>query len=568
MSNVQSKQSTKILIVGGGPTGLFASILLSKYQIPHVLIEERPSTLQAPAAHVVNTRTMEIFRQAGLDVNELYALNTHPRATLVSWNSRLENSAIGVFDMTGNREALMAQSRYSREHTTNISQHRLEAFLKRHAEKSEFAEICYATQWVGFCQGDNQKSKVFAADGSEFELSHDFVIAADGASSSVARALNIRKVGPDAIATLLNLTCEVDVSSVTGEECTLLHWLLEPSVQGTVIVHDPKALSVYMRPLATPYESIEDYDEARCDSLLKEVFGNQPYKIRHKGVWKMTAQVADSFRKGSVFLAGDAIHRFPPTGGLGLNTGVGDVHNLVWKLAAVLNNKLDSTTENALLDSYEIERRPVAQRNSDVSKRNNDKMVEVIVALGLDPSKARGLAKIMSSWIVKRLPSRLRIGVYKLLVRPARQILSKAEGDDDRGRGIRSRVAAAIANQEEHFSSMGLDLGYVYREGCAVSSESTLTPDSEVSRYVETTGVGARLPHRQLANGERLEDKLDYRAFTFLHGAETKLPALDTFGVGVNTVKLDPGVFQEVSSTDWILVRPDGHVMSSSLTKF
>ena len=550
------------MVVGGGPTGLLASILLSVHKIPHVLVEQRPGTLQAPAAHVVNTRTMEIYRQAGIDVAELCALNTHPHAHLVSWKSRLESDPIGVFDASGNRDALIAAGQVSREHTTNISQHLLEAYLKRHAEQSEFADIRFGVEWLGFEDPDRQTSRVRCSDGSEQIIAYQYMFAADGAGSPVARTLGIRKVGPDAIATFLNLTCEVDLAEAAGEEEALLYWLLNPEVQGTIIVHDPHKLAVYMRPLAVPYESAEDYDEDRCDRLLKEVFGEAPYKIKHKGIWKMTAQVAERFREGPVFLMGDSIHRFPPTGGLGLNTGVGDVHNLVWKVAAALHGSLDAHRTEELLASYELERRPVAQRNCDVSKRNNEKMIEVIQALGLDPSKADLLAKIMNSGVVKVLPEGLQATIYTLLTRPVRRLLNAAEQTDQEGDAIRARVAEAIANQEEHFSSLGLDLGYVYREGAGVSEDAAATVGSEVSSYTETFAPGARLPHRQLAAGDSLHDRLDYLGFTLIRRGTENTAEVESFGLPLKEVGLgqdEPGL----GGQNWLLVRPDGHVMAA-----
>ena len=563
---------TSVLVVGGGPTGLLASILLSCHKIPHVLVEKRSETVNAPAAHVVNTRPMEIYRQAGINVEALYALNAHPSAQFVTWKSRLEDDALGVFDMAENRDALLAQSKHSGEHTTNISQHLLEAYLKTHAESSAFADIRFGVEWQGFADADKQTSRLRDQAGNEFTIGYQFMLAADGAGSPIARALNIKKVGPDAIATFLNLTCEVDVAKVAGEEGSLLFWLLDPDVQGTVIVHDPHGLAVYMRPLAVPYESVEDYDDARCNQLLQQVFGDQPYKVRHKGVWKMTAQVADKFRDGPIFLVGDSIHRFPPTGGLGLNTGVGDVHNLVWKLAVALRGGLPDDQIEALLGSYELERRPVAQRNCDVSKHNNDKMVEVVRALGLEPSKAGTLAKVMHSPMVKVLPQALRNGVYKLLTQPVKKVLHEAQVENEQGKVIRDRVAGAIANQREHFSSLGLDLGYVYRAGCAVSEAAAHTPGSEVTTYTESVGAGARLPHRLLSEGGgRLHDLLDYTSFTLLAGEDGHTPSSETYGLTARTVPLSTRCSDGKSLAEtfgltpnsWVLVRPDGHVMAS-----
>ena len=566
-------ETTTVLVVGGGPTGLLASILLSKYEIHHVLVEQRADTLTAPAAHVVNTRTMEVYKQAGIPVEELYALNSHPGARCVSWKSRLEQPAIGIFDMASNREAMRAQQQVSMQHSTNISQHLLEAYLKKHAEDSPFAEIRYGVAWQGFVDGNFHRSQI-ESGGRSNEIEYTYLLGADGAASSVARALNVKKVGPDAIATFLNLTCEVDVSQASGESDALLYWLLDPDVMGTMIVHDPEGLCVYMRPLSVPHESIDDYDEDRCDALIKTIFGDQPYRIRHKGIWKMTAQVADRFREGPVFLVGDSIHRFPPTGGLGLNTGVGDVHNLVWKMAAVLKGELAAEKAEALLDSYELERRPVAQRNCDVSKENNEKMTEVLHALGLDPSKAGLLPKVMNSGFVKSMPQGIQTMIRSALVKPLRKKLSDAQASNSKGEAIRARVAAAIANQKEHFGSIGLDLGYVYREGCAVNDDAANTPGSAVTTYTECVASGARLPDREInqSTGQRrLHDLLEYTGFALLKLSDIELTPTESFGLPIQVHDLsstrcaDDQTLADslgLEGVGWVLVRPDGHTMA------
>ena len=564
------KLETEVLIVGGGPTGLLASILLSKLGIRHMLIDQKPSTVEAPAAHVISARTLEIYHQAGLDTQELYALNRHPLAHQVTWKTTLDGKSIGVFDMR--RANPDIGDKASRQHTTNISQHLLEQKLREAAVAGAYASIQFSTEWQAFKDENLKTSRIQNANGEQ-EITYQYLIAADGAASPISKSLGVKKTGPDAIATFLNLTCEVDLSQISGEANSLLYWLLDPDVMGTLIVHDPKDLCVYMRPIAVPFENPQEFDEEKCTALANQVFGNAPHSIKHRGVWKMTAQVADQFRVGPVFFAGDSAHRFPPTGGLGLNTGAADVHNLVWKIAAVLKKELSDETINELLESYEQERKPIATRNSEISQINNEKMTEVIEAIGLDPSKAHLLAKTMNSRFARILPNSLREGLHALLTKPVRRLLNTAL-DEHRGEKVQKKIREAIQNQHQHFNSIGLDLGYAYQRSPALDPNDKQAESNPVTSYTESTWVGARFPERQLSNFSKpsLHDCIEYGAFTQFGVREIDAHQR-TFGLPINKVDLahvktdsDQLVSDSLglNDKDWVLVRPDGHVMNCS----
>lgn len=577
---MSADMTTKVLIVGAGPTGLFASLALSKYKIPHILIEQRKATQAAPAAHVINTRTMEIFRQVGLPMDEIYALNCHIDARFVTWLNR-PGEVIGHFDLMGNADSLNARMNASQDHMSNISQPLLEAFLLAEAKKSPLADIRFGVTWQQFVDEDTHLSQVVDPDGKPLTIRSEFTLAADGAASGICRSLKIKKVGPDAIATFLNLSCEVDMRGALSDTSTLIYWLLDPETMGTAIVHDPEKSTVFMRPLASPYESIEDYDDTTCLALLGKVFGDRPFKLLHKSVWRMTAQLAEKFRHDNVFLIGDSAHRFPPTGGLGLNTGVGDVHNLVWKIAAMLGQ----VNKEGLLDTYELERRPVAQQNCDVSYSNHLKMTDVMQAIGLDTSKAHVLPKIMNHAFIRSLPGWLQQTIRNALLSPVKAKLNAATATDASGDAIRSKVQQVIEDQREHFDTTGLELGYVYREGCAVSTAAITTVASEVSTYKPNVGPGSRLPHVQiLVSGKPSStlDLLDYRNFTLLHQGEIEDlhqgeiedESFETFGLPITRVNIAAPEYAAavqllaeqllLTPGNWILVRPDGHIMASS----
>lgn len=320
-------QHTPVLTVGAGPAGLFASILLSRLDIDHIIVERRTGPQPAPAAHVINTRTMEILRCAGFNTADFYALNKHADAEFVSWVTGPRDKAIGKFSFVEDEKRQAKRFAASPEHVTNISQNLFERAL---SDLIADQVIRYDHSWQEFVEGDTHRVRVLDEKGTAYEVTADFVLAADGAASGIARSLGITKIGPESLATFLNISCEVDLTELAAQQRSLLYWCLSPHTPGILIVHDPKRLTVYMRPVFEPFESIADYDDARCEALLKELFRpDVAVKVSFKGIWQMTAQVAERFSSDKVFLIGDSAHRFPPTGGLGLNSGAGDVHNLV-----------------------------------------------------------------------------------------------------------------------------------------------------------------------------------------------------------------------------------------------
>jgi hypothetical protein len=275
---------------------------------------------------------------------------------------------------------------------------------------------------------------------------------------------------------------------------------------------------------------VTEYDGDRAEALIREALGpgvgDAPIEVLGVMPWTMRAQVADSYRAANVLLAGDAAHRFPPTGGLGLNTGVQDAHNLAWKLGAVL----DGWATDALLDTYGTERSAIALRNAQQSLANFAEMSALSVLADAPPESD---------------PDRLATWL------------------DEPGR--REQIADAIERQRPHFDSLALQLGFSY--------DPDDEPIVDVSRFVPRAAPGRRLPHGWLTiDGERhsVLELLDPDAFTVLlldeHADEPEAP-LDA---PVTVARLhgdDPDVraWSETVGLDGaaaVLTRPDGHVLS------
>jgi len=284
-------------------------------------------------------------------------------------------------------------------------------------------------------------------------------------------------------------------------------------------------------------ESVEDYGDSRCAELVESAVGADvsPIRILHKSPWTMCAQVAETYRAGRMFLAGDAAHRYPPTGGLGLNAGVGDAFNLAWKLAVVLRGEAGED----LLDTYEAERRPVAQTNCEQSLTNSARIFEVIAALnGEDPTKAEERFDAVSA-VPESFPE----------------------------------VAAAIEAQRPHFDSFALQMGYQYASDAIVNPGAA--PDfSNISAYVPAHAAGASLPHHWVTrNGARISllSLLPANGFCLLAGPEGHEWAGAAEGLTPTVTVLREGVDFAADGESWteragmsadgaLLLRPDAHI--------
>jgi 2,4-dichlorophenol 6-monooxygenase len=251
----------------------------------------------------------------------------------------------------------------------------------------------------------------------------------------------------------------------------------------------------------------------------------------------MTAQIAERYRAGRVFLAGDAAHRFPPSGGLGMNTGIQDVHNLAWKLRLVC----EGAAGDALLDTYETERRPVARENADHSMQNALRMIEVFEALGvpfdLNADRAAAHAQMTDT-----------------LAAP----------------GGRERVRAAIENQRGHFDTIGLQLGIAYEDGALVPDGTPpATVANRASDHRPSTRPGSRLPHAWvLRDGVRVStlDLVAEDRFTLLTGPAVSVAdmgnAVRVLVDGRDFVDADGrwATLSGIGDDGALLVRPDQHV--------
>lgn len=508
-------QVVDVVIVGAGPTGLTAAHLCRQVGLSAVVLEKREGPQRAPAAHAVNARTFEIWRQAGVDMGPVLAECLPPaEAGLVHWVTRLGGEVIGTLPYERQGDEMLA---FTPTPLRNLSQHRLEPLLL-----APDLDVRYRHAWVGAAQDDDGVTVSVEGPAGPYTVRASYLLGADGAASAVRRSLGIELIGPRTIQSFVMVHLGADLRPLTGNPPGLLYFVVDPHSGGTFVSHGADREWVYMHvwnPEADPVETLTD---ERCAQWVRAAMEDPvPFEVLGVSPWHMSAQIAERYRDGRIFLVGDAAHRFPPTGGLGLNSGVGDVHNLVWKLAAVRDGWLPSDA----FDTYESERKPVAQFNCDQSLHNAMKMIEIPVAFGFT-GDADDDAATMAAVLA----------------------------DPDR----RAAVEAAMANQAIHFDLFGLQLGHTYSGPLVTDDGSSPVELAEPARdYVPSTRPGGRLPHAWLPDGRSTLDLVHPRVMTVLVRAGDPVPA------GAHCVAVPDDVWDGpfgLGRGDRLEVRPDQHI--------
>ena len=343
-----------VLVVGGGPTGLSASLLLSRHGIESLTIEKHPGTSIYPRATGINVRTMEIFRSLRLEAEvRKSAFDVVPRFA----RSRC---LVDPEAASGPLLALGQTSEVSPSRWTSCSQYELEPILARAAAAQAPARLLFGTELLGF---EDTGRGVWArivdlATDQVTEVRSSYLIGADGSRSGVREQLGFRMDGPGELMENISIHFRAPLRRLMPGEPNFLHFVETPEATGMFVPTDSAASWMF----AIPGGGAKPLSQSKATELVRAGAGVPDLDVEIIGTvaWTMQADWATRMASGRVFLAGDAAHRMTPAGGHGLNTGVQDVHNLCWKLAAVLQG----WAGRALLDTYEAERLPVARFNA------------------------------------------------------------------------------------------------------------------------------------------------------------------------------------------------------------
>ncbi|KAF5966558.1 3-propionate hydroxylase [Fusarium bulbicola] len=444
-----------VLIIGGGPSGLLQAYLLSQLGVKTLIVERYPERLGAPKAHALSPRSLEICRQFGLDIDHIRSLGT-PRddAYWVNFLTTLSGQVVGRLPYERMDKEVLD---FTPEMIHNIPQPDFEEYLAEKLSSEDLVDIRKGVSFVSLSQTKDSVTTIVEerATGQLYRVRSKYVIACDGAKSKVREYVDIQSDGEDSYETMMTIHFSANLREVVGDRVGMLHWLFDPLASGFIIAYNLDGNAVLITNFDTDMYPIEAWNEQLCYEVLKGAIGKDiDSRVLSYRPWILSRKVAKTYLQGNVFLAGDAAHSFPPTGGLGLNSGLADVHNLAFKIAHALNNP----TNTAMLDSYTEERRHVAEVNSRQSVKNGQKIFGLL--------KALGTASVSD-------------------INEGRKNLLKAINDPEKMK----EVDAGVEDQREHFDNLNLHIGYVYGDTKFLAHASHFKP---------TFRPGARIPHAWL----------------------------------------------------------------------
>ena len=404
-------EQVPVLIVGGGGAGLTASMLLAGQGVEHLLVSARPHTSDLPKAHVLNQRAMEVLEDTG--VAEAIAQRSTPAALMAATAyyaglagpdpdyghrlARLESWGAGGAD-----EHWSAASSWRQ---LNLPQIRLEPLLKARAEELSPGRIRFGHELVGLEQ-DSEGVRATVRDnaaGRSYVVGCQYLLGADG-GRRVAGLAGVAYEGLGVLTQTATLHVSADFSPWAKDPDVLIRWIFSPQA-GVMVVMVPMGpdrwgpeSEEWVIHLNYPADDPRAQSDAQVEADARHALGlpDLPMKIHKITRWSVEAVLASAFRAGRVFLLGDAAHRHPPTGGLGLTSAIHDAQNLCWKLALVLRGHAGP----ALLDTYEAERRPVDERNAQRSLENAVNHFAIGAALGVSPDNTpeQNMALLRRMW--------------------------------------------------------------------------------------------------------------------------------------------------------------------------
>lgn len=360
-----------VLIAGGGIVGLSASLFLSHHGIRSILVERHTGTSIHPRSRGVNGRTMEFYRELGLD-EKIRSAGADLAPSMGIFSGKTLKEVIEPLPREGNRSfpgagggGLLAK--ISPTSASRGTQDRVEPVLLEAAREAG-GDLRFHTELLTFEQdADGVAATVRErSNDKQYTIRAEYMLAADGAGSRLRQELGVSVSGSGSLGFLLNILFQADLREFVRDREFSMCLIDRPEVRGLFTsINNSDIWVFHLSYDPARGEKPEDFPPARCIELLRIALGMPGIEITIKSIlpWESAVRVADQFQCGRVFLAGDAAHQMPPWGGQGANSGIADAHNLAWKLALVL--KKQASPE--LLTTYDVERQPIGRASAEES---------------------------------------------------------------------------------------------------------------------------------------------------------------------------------------------------------
>jgi 2,4-dichlorophenol 6-monooxygenase len=553
---------TDVLIVGSGPAGSAAALALSTYGIRNMVVTKYRWLADTPRAHITNQRTMEVLRDLGV---EDQAIREGAPQELMGNNvfcTSLAGEELGRLHSWGTHPNRMADyTLASPSRMCDIPQNLMEPILLGNAA-ARGSRVRFDTKYLSLEQDADGVTATVQdrLSGQTYQIRAKYLIGADGGRSKVAEDVGLPMEGRMGVAGSMNIVFQADLSRYVAHRPSVLYWVLQPGADiggiGMGLVRMVRPWNEWL--IVWGYDINEpppEVDDATAIRIAHSLIGDEtiPIKIRSTSIWTVNHMYATRYTEGRVFCMGDAVHRHPPSNGLGSNTSIQDAYNLAWKLAFVLNGQ----AHPSLLDTYTEERAPVGRQIVTRANKSIEEFGPIFDALGLLSTKD---------------PEQMRANM-----KARKENTPEAEQR-------RERLRKAIAFKSYEFNCHGVEMNKRYASG-AVVPDGTPEPgwhrDPELY-YHATTWPGARLPHVWLEDrsGAKVSslDVVGKGRFTLLTGIAGEnawLPAaraaaaacgteLEAFVIGpdrdLRDLYGDWADAREMGEAGCLLVRPDAHV--------
>lgn len=514
-------QETPILIIGAGPVGLAFAGDLGWRGVPSMIVEQTDGSIFQPRQDLVGIRTMEFCRRWGIVEDVVNC--PYPR-DLPQDNMYMAGPLVGGWEI--GRYVVKAlgddkpppQSPQIRE---RCPQNMFDPILAKFARSYDCVTMQYRHRLVAFEQDADGVTATLEdlENGGKKEIRAQYMVACDGANSLVRRQLGITQKGQPALTYTTNVIFRCDgFEKIHGRKVGYRFIFIDAEgTWATIVAINGK--DEWRFSIIRSGDGSRDLTEDDVRVAIRKAVGvDFDYDIVSIMPWTRRELVADSYREGRVFLAGDAAHATSPTGGFGMNMGVGDAVDLSWKLDAVLQGWGGSR----LLDSYFTERQPVATRNVREASGNLGRM--------LSPEPGPDFLKETSA-----------------------------------GEAERAKIGAEFSTaMMREWRTLGIHLGYVYENSPIIAADCSEPPTQDPTIYEQTSRPGSRAPHVWLADGRSTLDFFG-KSFVLLRigpdapEADALVEAAQTAGLPLKVIAINEPDVSRMYQCKFVLVRPDGH---------